>query len=355
MATGSLTSSSRSDDEMTAETTDGALVVRDLRVDIPTSRGVVHAVRGASFAVRPGEALGVVGESGCGKSMTLRAVMGLLPGRGRIAEGQVLLDGHDLVRMERRALRRIRGVAISMIFQEPMSALNPVMRVGDQIAEGPRTQFGLDRAKARERVVQVMRQVGIPDPERRARSYPHELSGGMRQRVMIAIALSSSPRFVLCDEPTTALDVTIQSQILELLRDLQDASGMGIVFVTHDLAVVAQMCSHVAVMYAGEIVETGPVREVFVRPQHPYTLQLLRSVPDVDRPVHELASVGGAPPDLVSPPQGCPFHPRCPFREDDCLTGEFPLRTRGPAGSTACIHPDRCDRSLDEAPVIAGG
>lgn len=338
----------------TAET-DGALVVRDLRVDIPTSRGTVHAVRGASFAVGAGDAIGVVGESGCGKSMTLRAIMGLLPGRGRAVGGQVLLDGQDLLSMDRAALRRIHGKAISMVFQEPMSALNPVMRVGDQIAEGPRTQFGLGRADAHERVISLMRQVGIPDPERRARAYPHELSGGMRQRVMIAIALSSQPRFVLCDEPTTALDVTIQSQILELLRDLQDERGLGLVFVTHDLAVVAQMCTHVAVMYAGEVVETGPVREVFAHPQHPYTLQLLRSVPDVDHPVHQLASLAGAPPDLVHPPQGCAFHPRCPFRDDDCLTGTFPLQLRGPAGSTACIHPERCDESVEDTPVIARG
>jgi peptide/nickel transport system ATP-binding protein/oligopeptide transport system ATP-binding protein len=330
------------------------LEVRDLRVDIDTPRGTLHAVRGASFSVLPGEALGLVGESGCGKSMSLRAILGLLPPKARIVGGEVLLDGVDLVGMGRQELRKVRGRRVSMVFQEPMTALNPVMRVGDQIGEAPAVVLGLDRHRAAERVLELMRLVGIPDPQRRREAYPHELSGGMRQRVMIAIALSCDPELILCDEPTTALDVTIQSQILGLLRELQQSQRLGIVFVTHDLAVIAETCRDVAVMYAGQILETGGVESVFSAPRHPYTLQLLRSVPDVDRPEESLASIPGSPPDLVQPPPGCPFHLRCPFTQDDCRSGDFPLRPVFPGRKTACIHPEECERSLAEGPVIVG-
>ncbi len=331
------------------------LDVHDLRVEIPLSRGTVHAVDGASFHLAPGESLGLVGESGCGKSMTLRAILGLLPQPGKIVGGQVLFEGEDLTSASQSRLRNVRGAGIGIIFQEPMTALNPVMRVVDQIAEGPMVHLGQSRSEARKRALDLMRQVGIPDPTRRASAYPHELSGGMRQRVMIAIALACEPRLILCDEPTTALDVTIQDQILKLLASLRADFGVSVVFVTHDLAVVAQTCERIAVMYAGQVVETGTVDEVFRAPRHPYTLGLLRSVPRFDVVRQKLDSIAGQPPDLVMPPGGCRFHPRCPYAQDDCLEGAFPLRPLG-AGSgraTACIHDDACVAAVAGSPVIA--
>ena len=329
------------------------LEVRDLRVELPLSRGTVHAVDGASLSVAPGEAFGLVGESGCGKSMTLRAIMGLLPRPGVITGGEVLFEGEDLVTAPAGRLRQIRGGSIAMIFQEPMTALNPVMRVGDQIAEAPRVHLGLSGTAARQRALDLMRRVGIPDPVRRARAYPHELSGGLRQRIMIAIALSCDPQLILCDEPTTALDVTIQDQILKLLLNLRKEFGVSVVFVTHDLAVVAETCERLAVMYAGQIVETGTVDEVFRAPRHPYTLGLLRSVPDFDSVQDSLSSIQGAPPDLVLPPPGCRFHPRCPFAQEDCLSGEFPLRPLSAGRATACIHPDAPAADVARMPVVA--
>jgi oligopeptide/dipeptide ABC transporter ATP-binding protein len=335
--------------------TDTILDVRELRVEIPLSRGTVHAVDGASFTVRTGEALGLVGESGSGKSMTLRAILGLLPNPGRIVSGEVEFEGQDLASASQRRLQEVRGAHIGMIFQEPMTALNPVMRVIDQIAEGPMAHLGQSRSHARASAIDLMRKVGIPDPHRRARAYPHELSGGMRQRVMIAIALSCEPKLILCDEPTTALDVTIQDQILKLLGAMRRDFGVSVVFVTHDLAVVAQTCERVAVMYAGQVVETGSVEEVFRAPRHPYTLGLLRSVPRFDLKRQTLDSIPGQPPDLVLPPPGCRFHPRCPFAQDDCVSGEFPLRPLGAGGrATACIHDDACVADVNAHPVIAG-
>jgi oligopeptide/dipeptide ABC transporter ATP-binding protein len=330
------------------------LEVRDLRVELALGRGVVHAVRGASFDVAPGEALGLVGESGSGKTMALRAIVGLLPRRGAVTGGSIAFDGEDLGEAGADRLREIRGRSIAMVFQEPMTALNPVMRVGEQIAEMPRVRLGKSRPQAHDRALELMRLVGIPDPPRRARAYPHELSGGLRQRVMIAIALSADPRLLLCDEPTTALDVTIQDQILKLLSSLRDQLGVALVFVSHDLAVIAQTCQRVAVMYGGQVVETGSVEEVFREPRHPYTLSLLRSVPDYDLVRERLATIPGAPPDLEHPPAGCPFHPRCPFAQDDCRSGEFPLRAAGPGRETACIHPEACAADVAREPVIAG-
>jgi oligopeptide/dipeptide ABC transporter ATP-binding protein len=329
------------------------LSVRDLRVELPLSRGTVHAVDGASLQVGAGEAFGLVGESGCGKSMTLRAIMGLLPRPGHIVGGEVLFEGEDLVTASPRRLRDVRGGSIAMIFQEPMTALNPVMRVGDQIAEAPQVHLGLSRTAARQRAIDLMRRVGIPDPVRRARAYPHELSGGLRQRIMIAIALSCDPKLILCDEPTTALDVTIQDQILKLLLNLRREFGVSVVFVTHDLAVVAETCERLAVMYAGQIVETGTVDEVFRAPRHPYTLGLLRSVPDFDSVQDSLSAIQGAPPDLVLPPPGCRFHPRCPFAQEDCISGEFPLRPLSAGRATACIHSDACAADVARSPVVA--
>ena len=323
------------------------LEVIDLHVEIASRRGVVRAVDGVSFEVPAGQAVGVVGESGSGKSMTLRAILGVLPQEAKITAGQVLLDGQDLTHLSNTQLNRVRGPKIAMIFQEPMSALNPVMRVGAQIAEGPQVHLGLNRAKASERALELMRRVGIPDPERRYRAYPHEFSGGMRQRVMIAIALSCEPSVVLCDEPTTALDVTIQDQILRLLTRLCRESGTSLVFVTHDLPVVAQVCDQLAVMYAGQIVEHGPVQEVLTRPSHPYTLGLVRSAPDVDRVRSSLLAIPGSPPSLINPPAGCRFHPRCSFAEQDCLTTVPPLRPIGAGRATACLHYERCLEALD--------
>ena len=322
------------------------LEVEDLRVRIASRRGVVRAVDGVSFEVPRGEALGLVGESGSGKSMTLKAVIGVLPPEAQVASGQVRLDGTDLLALNQATLNRVRGPKISMIFQEPMSALNPVMRVGQQISEGPRIHLGYGRAKAEERTLELMRRVGIPDPERRYRAYPHEFSGGMRQRVMIAIALSCEPEIILCDEPTTALDVTIQDQILRLLVELCRESGVSLVFVTHDLPVVAQVCQQVAVMYGGQIVERGDVRDVLLDPRHPYTLGLVRSAPDVEYVQESLRPIPGAPPSLIAPPDGCRFHPRCDFAEDDCRTGTVPLRLLEGDRATRCLHYERCTEAL---------
>jgi len=321
------------------------LTVSDLRVEIASHRGVVRAVDGVSLEVAPGEAVGLVGESGSGKSMTLKSIIGVLPPEAKVTSGQVVLDGTDLTTLSQSRLNKIRGRRIAMVFQEPMSALNPVMRVGNQIAEGPRVHLGMSRAQSVQRALDLMRRVGIPDPERRFRAFPHEFSGGMRQRVMIAMALSCDPELILCDEPTTALDVTIQDQILRLLAHLCRESGTSLVFVTHDLPVVAQVCHQVAVMYAGQIVERGTVAEVFRSPLHPYTLGLLRSAPDVDHPGHSLVPIPGAPPSMVSPPPGCRFHPRCKFAEEDCKVTEPPLRIVAADRVTACLHYERC---LDE-------
>jgi oligopeptide/dipeptide ABC transporter ATP-binding protein len=322
--------------------TDAILSLRDLRVEIPTPRGVVKAVDGVSLDVPRGGSLGLVGESGCGKSMTLRAIMGLLPGAATIAGGEVVFDGDAL---SARSLGRLRGDSIGMVFQEPMTALNPVMRVGDQIAEGPRVRLGQSASQARARALELIRLVGIPDPERRYGAYPHELSGGLRQRIVIAIALACEPKLLLCDEPTTALDVTIQDQILHLLARLRSETGVSMVLVTHDLAVVAQTCERVAVMYAARIVETGTVAEVFGAPRHPYTRALLRSVPDFDERRAHLESIAGMPPDLVAPPSGCRFHPRCEIAHADCATVDPPLVQLGPARGTACRYHEELEHA----------
>ena len=327
--------------------TGSVLRVTGLHVEIASRRGVVRAVDGVSLEVPVGQAVGVVGESGSGKSMTLRAILGVLPPEAKITAGQVLLDDRDLAHLSNSQLNRVRGPKIAMIFQEPTSALNPVMRVGAQIAEGPQIHLGMNRAQAGERALELMRRVGIPDPQRRYRAYPHEFSGGMRQRVMIAIALSCEPSVILCDEPTTALDVTIQDQILRLLSRLCRESGTSLVFVTHDLPVVAQVCDQLAVMYAGQIVERGPVREVLTRPCHPYTLGLVRSAPDVDHVRSSLLAIPGSPPSLISPPTGCRFHPRCSFAEQDCETTMPPLSPLGAGRATACLHYERCLEALD--------
>jgi oligopeptide/dipeptide ABC transporter ATP-binding protein len=335
--------------------TEPLLKVRDLVVEISLARGRLRAVDGASFDVLRSEALGIVGESGSGKTMALRALLGLLPRAARITGGSIEFEGEDLVRASEERRRALRGTSLAMIFQEPMTALNPVMRVGSQIAEAPLVRLGHSRRSAHERALDLMRLVGIPDPPRRAAAYPHELSGGMRQRVMIAIALSAEPKLILCDEPTTALDVTIQDQILKLLQSLQEELGVSLVFVSHDLAVIAQTCRRVAVMYAGQIVETGEVDGVFRAPRHPYTLGLLRSVPDFDGARARLSSIPGAPPDLASPPAGCRFNPRCRFVQDDCLRDPVPLVELAGGRAARCLHHEACADDAAREPVIAVG
>jgi oligopeptide/dipeptide ABC transporter ATP-binding protein len=320
------------------------LEVRDLCVEIDTPGGRIRPVDQVSLTLDPGEALGVVGESGSGKSLTLRAILGLLPRRAQITHGSILLDGRPIG--GEPGLRHVRGREIGMVFQEPQTALNPVMRVGDQIAEGPRVVLGLSRRRARERAIELMRDVGIPDPLRRAEAHPHELSGGLRQRITIAIALALEPRILLCDEPTTALDVTVQGQILRLLAELRERKGLALVYVSHDLAVVSQTCRDLVVMYAGRVFETGRVREVFADPRHPYTRALLRSVIALDAPGREPEPIPGAPPEAGAPPSGCRFHPRCAFRHDICETGDYPLLPIGDARASACAFHEELPHGL---------
>ena len=283
-----------------------------------------------SLDIERGERFGIVGESGSGKSLTLRAIADLLPKGVEVLSGSILYDGVELVGMPTAERRRLMGPQIAMIFQEPMTALNPVARVGDQIAEGPRRHLGLSKADAQKLAIEMMAKTGIPDPARRARAYPHELSGGLRQRIMIAMALSCGPRLVLCDEPTTALDVTVQHQVLRLLEELCSDSGASLAFVTHDLAVMNQTCTDLAVMYAGHIVEAGRVKDVLRNPRHPYTKGLLDSAPDFDQPNRRLLPIPGFPPNLAARPDGCPFAPRCRFAVDSCTVAMPPMEVLAP-------------------------
>jgi oligopeptide transport system ATP-binding protein len=321
---------------------DGAILeVEGLRTQFATDDGLVRAVDGVSFALRRGEILGIVGESGCGKSVTNLSVLGLLPKpQGRIAGGSVRFEGRELVGLPEREMRRIRGNRIAMIFQDPMTSLNPYLTVEEQLAEVGTLHLGLTRPQAVERAVALLDRVGIPDARRRVRSYPHEFSGGMRQRVMIAMALLCDPEVLIADEPTTALDVTIQAQILELLKGLRDERGMAIILVTHDLGVVAGTCDRVLVMYAGRVVEEASTRDLFARPTHPYTLGLLRSVPRADAQAHgRLANVEGMPPRLDRSFSECTFTPRCPFRREACVQGEPALVAFAPGRARRSVAP----------------
>ena len=302
---------------------DGAqpiLDVRDLRTVFRTRGGDIHAVNSVSFDLRPGELLGVVGESGSGKSVTMMSLIRLLPSPpAEISGGSAMFDGRDLLTAGDAELRRLRGREIGFVFQDPMTSLNPVFTVGFQIMEPLRKHMGMDRARARQRALELLNLVGIPDAERRLKDFPHQFSGGMRQRVMIAIALACDPKVLIADEPTTALDVTIQAQILELVKDLRQKLGMAIIWITHDLGVIAGIADRVMVMYGGQVVEHGPVREVFARPAHPYTRALLRTVPSVrgDR-APKLEVIEGQPPMLSRHPTACPFRRRCSFAFDRC-------------------------------------
>lgn len=293
-----------------------------------------------SFEIARGERFGIVGESGSGKSLTLRAIAGLLPAGIATLSGSVSYEGRDLLGMPTAARRKLMGPEIAMVFQEPMTALNPVIRVGEQIAEGPRRHLGLSRKAAMALAIDMMAKTGIPDPAKRARAFPHELSGGLRQRIMIAMALSCRPKLLLCDEPTTALDVTVQHQVLRLLEQLCDDFDAALVFVTHDLAVVNQTCDNLAVMYAGHIVESGRVKDVFREPRHPYTKGLLGSAPDFDQPDRELIPIPGFPPNLAERPNGCAFAPRCGFVQPGCLDSSPALRPVAPGREVACSESD---------------
>ena len=315
-----------------------------LRVD-NLSLGVARArhpsttiIDDVSFGVDRGQRFGIVGESGSGKSLTLRAIAGLLPGGVTVFSGDISYEGRDLLRATPSERRALMGPEIAMVFQEPMTALNPVMRVGEQISEGPRRHLGLSRKAASALAIEMMAKTGIPDPEKRARAYPHELSGGLRQRIMIAMALSCQPKLLLCDEPTTALDVTVQHQVLRLLEDLCDDFGAALVFVTHDLAVVNQTCDSLAVMYAGHIVETGRVKDVFRDPRHPYTRGLLDSAPDFDQPNRPLVPIPGFPPNLADRPPGCAFAPRCSQVHAGCLASSPALMPVAPNRTAACFE-----------------
>jgi oligopeptide/dipeptide ABC transporter ATP-binding protein len=313
------------------------LEVDGLRVEFATHGGVVKAVRGVSFSLAAGETLAIVGESGCGKSVTVQAVMGLVPTPpGRITGGSVRFEGRELVGLGAADASRIRGKEIAMIFQDPMTSLNPTMKVGRQITETLRFHEGLSGEAARRKAVEFLERVQIPDARARVDHYPFQFSGGMRQRVMIAMAIACHPRVLIADEPTTALDVTVQAEILNLLRDLQREHGMSIVLITHDLGVVAQMADDVAVMYAGEIVEQGTVDDVFYRPAHPYTLGLQQAMPRAGERRARLEPIEGSPPDLFSPPPGCPYFERCPWAMAVCGPDDPPLWTVQPGHAARC-------------------
>jgi oligopeptide/dipeptide ABC transporter ATP-binding protein len=324
------------------------LEVHDLQVEIQAPHGRLQAVRGVSMTVDAGQAIGVVGESGSGKSITLRALLGLLPQSAGRVGGTIVLDGVDITGLPAKERRKRLTSAMSMVPQDSLSALNPVMRVGEQIAEIPRFRLGMSKPQARARAIELMDQVGISEPEQRYRAYPHQLSGGMRQRVCIAIALSAKPRLILADEPTTALDVTIQAQVLKLIDELRRTEHLGLVLVSHDLAVISQTCSNVYVMYAGRVVERGGIRDILARPRHPYTFALLRSVPDPDAPVHRLLTIPGQAPDLTGEPRGCSFAPRCGLAEAKCHVHDPSLPAEGgPGQAAACLRAETAARWIE--------
>ncbi len=313
------------------------LEIRDLKTWFDGDGGTYRAVDGISFSLEAGRTLGIVGESGCGKSVTSLSIMGLVPQPpGRIAGGEILFEGVDLLTLDADALRDLRGARMAMIFQEPMTSLNPAYTVGEQIVEGILRHQAIDRAAARAKAIEMLRLVRIPAPEQRFDEYPHKLSGGMRQRAMIAMALACGPRLLIADEPTTALDVTIQAQILDLLRRLREETGTAIILITHDLGVIAELADDVVVMYAGQIVERAPVKRLFEAAQHPYTIGLLGAIPELDRRRARLATIEGTVPDLSAALVGCRFAPRCPFAEPRCRAEAPALRAVEPGHEAAC-------------------
>ncbi len=297
------------------------LDVKNMKTSFYTHVGEVQAVRGVSFSLKKGEAIGIVGESGSGKSVTSMSIMQLLQYPGKVKEGEIIFKGEDILKKDKKEMMNIRGDEIAMIFQDPMTSLNPVYKVGDQIMEAIIRHQGLSKKEAREKAIDMLRTVGIPSPEERVDNYPHEFSGGMRQRAMIAIALSCEPDLLIADEPTTALDVTIQAQILELLKELSEKIDTSIILITHDLGVVADVCSRICVMYGGLIMEEGTSEEIFYEPMHPYTMGLLKSIPRMDEESENqrLIPIPGSPPDMIKPPVGCPFAARCPYTMKICM------------------------------------
>ncbi|GGQ60284.1 ABC transporter ATP-binding protein [Streptomyces althioticus] len=313
------------------------LEVRDLHVEFRTRDGVAKAVNGVSYGVDEGETLAVLGESGSGKSVTAQAVMGILDTPpGRITGGEVVFQGRDLLTLKEEERRRVRGAEMAMIFQDALSALNPVLTVGDQLAEMFTVHRGMSRKDARAKAVELMDRVRIPAARERVRQYPHQFSGGMRQRIMIAMAIALEPALIIADEPTTALDVTVQAQVMELLAELQREYRMGLILITHDLGVVADVADRIAVMYAGRIVESAPVHDIYKAPAHPYTRGLLDSIPRLDHKGRELYAIKGLPPNLTRIPPGCPFHPRCPLARDVCTTDDPPLYEVSGTRGSAC-------------------
>ncbi len=315
------------------------LDVRDLNVRFQTQRGSAHAVRGVSFTLAEGETVGIVGESGCGKSATLTSLLRLLPpSLATVTGAYVNYRGENLLTADDRAMRKVRGREVGVVFQDPLSSLNPVLRMRRQLTEGPRQHLGISKRDATSRAIELLRSVGIPEPERRIRQYPSEYSGGMRQRAMIATALASEPKILLADEPTTALDVTVQAQILDLVRTLRDERGLSVVWVTHDLGIVAGLADRIIVMYAGTVVEQASARTIFKAPHHPYTQALLASVPRVDvRSQTDLPSIVGSPPSLIDPPPGCAFAARCAHVTEQCRTERPPLMEVGSGHTSACF------------------
>lgn len=314
------------------------LEVKDLVTRFYTEAGVVHAVNGISYTLDEGESLGIVGESGSGKSVGVLSIMGLIPTPpGKVENGEVIFNGKDILKLSDEDMRRIRGREIAMIFQDPMTSLNPVLTIGRQLTEALKLHLGMNDEQAKQRAVEMLELVGIPNAESRLSDYPHQYSGGQRQRVMIAMGLSCNPSVIIADEPTTALDVTIQAQIVELIKQLQEKLGMAVIWITHDLGVVAGMVDKLAVMYAGFIVEQGSVRDLYYSPRHPYTLGLLQAMPQLDVQAKDrLASIKGLPPDLLQEPQFCPFSPRCPYAIDKCREENPPLIDIGPKHQAAC-------------------
>jgi len=329
--------------------TEKLVEIRDLRTHFYTEDGIVPAVDGVNLYIKRGETLGVVGESGCGKSVTSLSIMRLIPNPpGKIVGGEILFEGEDLLKKSEAAMRKIRGNEISMIFQEPMTSLNPVYTIGDQLTEAIQLHQGLSRKDALAKAIEMLRLVGIPLPERRVKEYPHQLSGGMRQRVMIAMALSCNPKLLIADEPTTALDVTIQAQILELMKRLKKELGMAIMLITHDLGVVAEMCERVVVMYGGKVVEEADVVSLFKNPLHPYTEGLLRSIPRMDQETEKLHVIEGVVPNPLHMPKGCRFHPRCPYATDKCREAQPELEQVAPGRFVACfLSADRLVKEVE--------
>jgi len=314
------------------------LEVKGLRTEFHTQDGVVKAVDGVSFCIDEGETLGIVGESGCGKSVSLLSVMRLIPQPpGKIAAGEVLFEGVDLLKLSDDEMRKVRGNKIAMVFQDPMTFLNPVLTIGRQIMEALQLHMGMNKKQARERTAELLSMVGIPEARARLNDYPHQFSGGMRQRVMIAMALACNPQILIADEPTTALDVTIQAQIVDLVKRLRDEIGLAIIWITHDLGVIAGLADRMMVMYAGHVVEEAPVKELYANPRHPYTLGLIGSLPRLDEVrAEKLTSIEGLPPDLIDLPPGCPFQPRCVYSVDKCREQRPELEPAGPKHSIAC-------------------